>query len=656
MFWSTLFLAVPALALAAAIWGVLRRKWYGVLPLIPVAAAGWLWRDTWWLDASEFLYACANQSRISETMMLLLADGAAVMCLTGLWAGWSRCWWFWRALVLAAVPASLIPIEANELILICLLVMPVLTGTAWVVRHRQDRLKVADLPTTASPRRQRQFSLADVLLAFIVVGISAAILRSFAVGHILLADWGLLWLAGSIAAAALTAAAPTLVRGTGKKWLLGWGAALTVGFASWWWLTWKSDSLGLAVLLNQDNPSVTFPLYFAQGQLCFLTLVGTATAAYLCLDNSSIQPVTRRIAAVSFGLLALVMLIPLAAVFSRMMPVTTTVVPLPPSKPFETIQRVAAYELSRPTSSRNEFLARLKRLDEQLVEPGHVHYDAATQAREQTSAASDTSIQSLMAEFRLEMWRAIDEKRDSDAVQLARLQWRIGCTHYRGGWLGDSLGGLGMHTSANETVIAEARSLTADQCRQILHEAMDAEKTFPDFATVMEFHDYWRNVCTGWRERLYDAAAWLAGMNNLSFRRMQFTEADFDREKKRPLASLQAVQYVMALELYQREHGEYPDDLSAVKSKYGLPELTDPYSSVAPVYRKIGDGYLLYSVGFDGHDDQGTFLPPNTSTPADATGVDINLLSEREKLANFWRFYAQAVGLKPAPVQPAKGK
>ena len=34
MFWITLFLAIPALALAAAVWGVLRRKWYGVLPLL----------------------------------------------------------------------------------------------------------------------------------------------------------------------------------------------------------------------------------------------------------------------------------------------------------------------------------------------------------------------------------------------------------------------------------------------------------------------------------------------------------------------------------------------------------------------------------------------------------------------------------------------
>ena len=47
MFWSALFLAIPALALAAAVWGVLRRKWYGVLPLLAVAMVGWSWKESW---------------------------------------------------------------------------------------------------------------------------------------------------------------------------------------------------------------------------------------------------------------------------------------------------------------------------------------------------------------------------------------------------------------------------------------------------------------------------------------------------------------------------------------------------------------------------------------------------------------------------------
>ena len=118
MFWITLFLAIPALALAAAVWGVLRRKWYGVLPLLAVSAVGGMWDEIWWSGANDFFEASANQSAANRVMTLLLVDGAAVMSLVALWAGWSRGWWFWRALLFVAVPAGAAPLEANELILI----------------------------------------------------------------------------------------------------------------------------------------------------------------------------------------------------------------------------------------------------------------------------------------------------------------------------------------------------------------------------------------------------------------------------------------------------------------------------------------------------------------------------------------------------------
>src|SRR5262245_38413400 len=110
MFWIALVLAVPALALAAAVWGVVRRKRYGLIPLSVVAPIGWFFEDNWWDAATDFLEACTNRSPQNQVMLLLLADGAAVMSLTALWAGWSRANLFWRALALAAVPASLVPL------------------------------------------------------------------------------------------------------------------------------------------------------------------------------------------------------------------------------------------------------------------------------------------------------------------------------------------------------------------------------------------------------------------------------------------------------------------------------------------------------------------------------------------------------------------
>ncbi len=57
--------------------------------------------------------------------------------------------------------------------------------------------------------------------------------------------------------------------------------------------------------------------------------------------------------------------------------------------------------------------------------------------------------------------------------------------------------------------------------------------------------------------------------------------------------------------VYHAEHDSYPPTLDALKSA-DLPEIpTDPFSGKSLVYRTTGDGYLLYSVGFNLKDDGG---------------------------------------------------
>ncbi len=63
-----------------------------------------------------------------------------------------------------------------------------------------------------------------------------------------------------------------------------------------------------------------------------------------------------------------------------------------------------------------------------------------------------------------------------------------------------------------------------------------------------------------------------------------------------------------ALAVYQREHGRYPKTLDALVPKY-LPKVPgDLFSGKALVYRPTGTGYLLYSFGPNGKDDQGRGL------------------------------------------------
>lgn len=65
------------------------------------------------------------------------------------------------------------------------------------------------------------------------------------------------------------------------------------------------------------------------------------------------------------------------------------------------------------------------------------------------------------------------------------------------------------------------------------------------------------------------------------------------------------LQLAFALAAYQRDHRRYPDKLDELAPKY-LPKIPDDIFSGKPlVYRPSNDGYLLYSLGVNGRDDDG---------------------------------------------------
>ncbi len=82
-----------------------------------------------------------------------------------------------------------------------------------------------------------------------------------------------------------------------------------------------------------------------------------------------------------------------------------------------------------------------------------------------------------------------------------------------------------------------------------------------------------------------------------------------------------------ALAAYQRDHGRYPQDLNALAPKY-LPQVpSDLFSGQALIYRPALEGYLLYSVGPNGRDDQGRWYDDNP--PGDDPNVRMPLPQPR---------------------------
>ncbi|MGI8978261.1 MAG: hypothetical protein ACR2FY_03450 [Pirellulaceae bacterium] len=650
MFWSTLFLAIPALALAAAVWGVLRRKWYGVLPLLVVAAVAWPWDESWWGTTVDFLEGCVNHSSVNDAIMLLLVCGAAIMSLAALWAGWSRGWWFWRAIALVAVPASLAPLEANELILICLVSMPVLAATAWLLRRLRDGRVRREEPES----RPRQVSLATLFLAFVVLGLLATAVRSVFVGHLILADSDLLWLAASITATALAAAAPTMISGTGKKWAVAGASFLVVGLVSRPWFIWNIDPLGLGNYFRRSRFPLIKSAYLAESEIYFVMIVVLVCGLYAAAEHYGAKPAAGRIARGAFALLLLALLAPLVVIYPQMLPPRIAVTPLPPSEAHETIMRAAlrTRNLQAENAKRRKFLPVLWELDSALPAPGHLSLDERALAAERlaTHPAVDPK-QSLSQELMLEIGRALHEKRDADALRLARLEWRVGQTFFVGGTLDDyDFGFISIYYSATQTVIVTAPTCTDQQCRELMQEARAIELAQPDFQSLKDYDDYWRNASVGWRDRLHDAAAWMTGtpQNRLQ----QSSKEGREKLQGRVQASLRVVQYVLALELYFREQGSFPQELSTIQTAFELPPLTDPYTDSAPIYRRTKDGYLLYSIGANGRDDGGKFLDP-TEVIYFADQPDIKLVPDRATLTRQWLRYLQNTSPPPSATPKA---
>ena len=73
-----------------------------------------------------------------------------------------------------------------------------------------------------------------------------------------------------------------------------------------------------------------------------------------------------------------------------------------------------------------------------------------------------------------------------------------------------------------------------------------------------------------------------------------------------------------ALAAYQRDNGKYPKTLDALAPKYLATVPQDIFSGKALIYRRANDGYLLYSVGVNGRDDEG-----RTSDDDDPSGADL---------------------------------
>jgi hypothetical protein len=128
-----------------------------------------------------------------------------------------------------------------------------------------------------------------------------------------------------------------------------------------------------------------------------------------------------------------------------------------------------------------------------------------------------------------------------------------------------------------------------------------------------------------WHSKLRSALARLVGN---TFDDGTWAQADRIRETRKSWDAWNLLmQTDLAIGLFQSDHRRLPESLAELVPEY-LPEVpVDPHSGGALVYRPVGDGYELYSVGSNGTDESDK-APSYVRSPG-AAGDDIRLRPPR---------------------------
>jgi hypothetical protein len=93
-------------------------------------------------------------------------------------------------------------------------------------------------------------------------------------------------------------------------------------------------------------------------------------------------------------------------------------------------------------------------------------------------------------------------------------------------------------------------------------------------------------------------------------------------------ARLRLARTALAIEQFRLAHGKMPEKLDDLVPEF-LPSVpTDPFDGAPIRYRRLPSGYVVYSVGADGHDDGGREKPVPRK-PSDKTSYDVTFIVER---------------------------
>jgi hypothetical protein len=196
---------------------------------------------------------------------------------------------------------------------------------------------------------------------------------------------------------------------------------------------------------------------------------------------------------------------------------------------------------------------------------------------------------------------AQQQGRYADAAAIATENMRCSQACARGGLLINYLIAIATEGIGQYSLYPTIRHLDPESCREIVTALEDIEAAREPLEDIRKREQIWDENAYGWHNHLQ---VFLQHLTN-SY------GANYENVRKDVLPKTQAINRLMIIELALRQYrsatGAWPETLNELAPKHISRVPIDPFDPEGHALRYVrtADGYLLYSVGYDGDDDGG---------------------------------------------------
>jgi hypothetical protein len=580
-------------------------------------------------------------------IVLSVAAGGATAAIVALWAANASVHWFWRTLAVWGAAAAFIPIRAYEPALLFAVSGPLTIAGVHCVHWFAPLIRrPAGLPASEPPQRTWRFTLADLLLAMFVVGLSlAAALHLF--NRLPKLHWSEMLLPAGVIAA-LTVLCYLVVHGPYRILVI---VALAACTSASTWLLWphvkwlyKWDGIGLSYYELVS----TSELYYRGLATTFLALCEFAAVLIAVLVATWPMQTARPMYRVALRLTRTVVcgaVLAVALLYWNML----WLEPLPPGprtaeNHFPEILRIAErVQAINPSSltvadlraadpmtkAADELQVLYRELEPLLETPNAIPLGLKDCTNEYFSGPSMERIQRfriLGRALQAESKAAAADQNFRRAADFAQADLRLGITLCRGGLLVDLLVGHAiLHSTAASTLASFRDRLDPETCQALIANLRRLESEFEPLDIIIERDVAFCQRALGWTNHLEQIIARLLHGPPRNWPNYQ----SYFAVQSRALAINRLLQVDFALRLYHAEHQRFPRSLSELVPTC-LPALPlDPFTEHPLIYRPTNDGFVLYSVGHDRTDDGGHFINWTNHVTQDGYDLDLDTLTRQ---------------------------